>query len=89
MNNSLLRIVEAALSLSIFCNKSKLIGGFISGEIAYILSLSPPISYLLRFESQDSSSFSLAAIRKKDNISTYIKFDTLLFDTKYRSDEYL
>jgi len=28
-------ISEAALSPSIFCNKSKLSGGFISGKIAY------------------------------------------------------
>lgn len=84
-NEQLLWIVEAAPS--IFCNKSKLIDGFISGEIAYIVSFSLLISYLFQFESQRS--FSLAAIRKKDNINTCTKFDTSLFNTKYRSDEYL
>lgn len=66
MNNSLLVTYcrSRALSSSMFCNKSKLIGKFISNKIAYF-SL---INYLFWFGNQCSLYFPRVAIANKKKI---------------------
>jgi len=66
MNNSLLVTYcrSRALSSSMFCNKSKLIGKFISNKIAYF----SPINYLFWFGNQCSLYFPRVAIASKKKI---------------------